>query len=294
MADEAVHAPVDRRGRSAFASRLAGSRLAAGRTHVHSTRIRRMVAIVNPMGDEPRPVRSPVFGTTHWSVVQAACDSEASQAPTAMETLCLTYWYPLYAFIRRTGRSAHDAEDLTQAFFTRLLEKDYLAAVDRTKGTFRSFLLIALKRFLADEQDRAQAQKRGGGRSIISLDAIQAEEQYQLEPSHNLTPERLFERRWALTVLDRARARLQAEYAAAGKSDLFERLKGFHHPDESTVAYADIAAQLDLPQNTVKSHVHRLRKRYRQLVRDEIAQTVSDPSAVEAEIRDLLDAVADG
>lgn len=233
------------------------------------------------------------FATTRWSVVLAARDGGDPPAAQALDALCRAYWYPLYAFVRRQGRSPADAEDLTQAFFARLLEKNYLAAVDDQKGRFRSFLIVALKRFLADEWDRAHAQKRGGGQSPIPLDLGEAEDRYRLEPQHDLSPERLFERRWAISLLGRARGRLQQEYALAGKSELFEQLKGFHHPQETTLAYAEVAATLRLPQNTVKSHVHRLRQRFRQLVREEIEQTVATPEEVDDEIRHLLAVVAE-
>lgn len=222
----------------------------------------------------------------------AAREGEDTQAATALETLCRSYWYPLYSFVRHQGYAPEDAEDLTQAFFARLLEKDYLSAVNSAKGKFRSFLLMALKRFLADEWDRATAQKRGGLHRPIPLDRQIAEDQFRLEPKHEWTPERLFERRWAITVLERARARLQEEYVTAGKGALFEQLKGFHSHEETTIAYADAAAGLDMPENTVKSHVRRLRQRYQQLVREEIAQTVSNQAEVGEEIRHLLAVVS--
>lgn len=251
-----------------------------------------MLDLVNSPGRDRARSVSPLFATTHWSVVLAARGGEDTQAATALETLCRSYWYPLYSFVRHQGYAPEDAEDLTQAFFARLLEKDYLAAVGPAKGKFRSFLLTALKRFLADERDRATARKRGGHHRPIPLDLQRAEEHFQLEPKHDLTPERLFERRWAVTVLERARTRLQEEYVAAGKGALFEQLKGFHSYDETTIAYADAAAGLAVPENTVKSHVRRLRQRYQQLLREEIAQTVSDQTEVADEIRHLLAVVS--
>jgi RNA polymerase sigma factor (sigma-70 family) len=250
------------------------------------------VFAVSSPNEDPAPAVSHRFTTTHWSVILTAQEGEDARAATALETLCRTYWYPLYAFVRRNGHGPEDAEDLTQGFFARLLEKNYLAAVDAEKGRFRSFLLTALKRFLADEWDRATAQKRGGGHPTIPLDFQTAEDRYRIEPKHELTPERLFERRWAITVLEQARTRLQEEYVAAGKGALFDQLKGFHRHDETTIAYADVAAALASPQNTVKSHVYRLRKRYQQFVREEIAQTLSNPAELEEEIRYMLTAVS--
>jgi len=238
-------------------------------------------------GDSPA-----AFPVTHWSVVLEARAGQDTGAQAALETLCDAYWYPLYAFVRRQGYAPEDAEDLTQGFFARLLKKDYLVDILPGKGRFRSFLLTALKRFLADEHDKATAQKRGGGQVPISLDAQTAEDRYRFEPTENWTPERLFDRRWAITVLAQARERLREEYFAAGKGALFEQLKGCYDQDETTVSYADAAAQLALPENTVKSHVHRLRRRYGQLLRAEIAQTVSSEAEVEEEIRYLLEVVS--
>jgi RNA polymerase sigma factor (sigma-70 family) len=237
------------------------------------------------------PVKESQFNTTHWSVVMASGQANSPQAANALQRLCSTYWYPLYAFVRRQGRSAHDAQDLTQAFFARLLEKNSLAAADRLKGKFRSFLIMALKRFLADEYDKATAQKRGGRQAPISLDEQTAEERYRFEPVDNCTPEKLFERRWAMTVLEEARAHLREEYEAAGKREMFDRLAGFYRADESTIGYAELAALLGVSENAIRSQVHRLRRRYRQLVREEIAHTVSDPTQIDEEIRHLLAAL---
>jgi len=238
---------------------------------------------------EDKPAAFPV---THWSVVLAARAGLDTEAQAALETLCRAYWYPLYTFVRRQGHTPEDAQDLTQDFFARLLEKEYLTAVDPAKGRFRSFLLTALKCFLADEYDKASAQKRGGGRILLSLDTQAAEERYQHEPVRNWMPERVFDRQWALALLEQARQRLRGEYFAAGKGDLFEKLKRYYDQGETAVAYSDTAAQLGLPENTVKSHVHRLRQRYRQLLREEITQTVSSPEDVEGEIRYLLEVVS--
>jgi RNA polymerase sigma-70 factor (ECF subfamily) len=204
-----------------------------------------------------------------------------------MAELCRSYWYPLYAFIRRHGHDAHEAEDLTQEFFARLLAKQFLAGAQREKGRFRTFLLMAVKRFLANEYDRAQAQKRGGGQTIVSLDGLEPEARYRREPVHSLTAERLFQQQWALTLLEKVLARLQAEMHGTGKAALFEALKGAL-ACRNTESYAVTAAGLGITEGAVKVAVHRLRRRYRDLLRDEIAQTVASPEEVEDEIRCLF------
>jgi RNA polymerase sigma-70 factor (ECF subfamily) len=234
------------------------------------------------------------FASTHWSVVVAARRRSSPESREALATLCRAYWYPLYAFVRRQGYSAADAQDLTQGFFARLLQKQFLAAVEREKGKFRSFLLAAMKHFLANERDRARAQKRGGG-AIVSLETLDfetAESRYRREPAHNVTAERIFERRWALTLLDRVLDRLVAEYAVAGKALLFEQLKDCLTAPDSARSYAELAATLAMTEGAVKVAVHRLRRRYRELLRDEIAQTVADPREVDDEIRQLFAALA--
>jgi RNA polymerase sigma-70 factor (ECF subfamily) len=204
-----------------------------------------------------------------------------------MAELCGIYWYPLYAFIRRQGHDAHEAEDLTQEFFARLLARHDLAAITPEKGTFRSYLLAAVKHFLANEYDRAHAQKRGGGQRVIALDALAADARWRQEPAHNLTPERLFERRWALTVLEHVLGRLEAESRAAGRSPWFDALKeSLAGGGEST--YAQLGARLGASAGAVKVAAHRLRRRYRQLLREEIAHTVADPAQIDDEIRYLL------
>lgn len=205
-----------------------------------------------------------------------------------MAELCRVYWYPLYAYIRRRGYDTHQSEDLTQAFFLQLLDKNYLADVDRRRGKFRAFLLASLKHFLANEWDRSQAQKRGGQQVIIPLDALDAETRYRLEPSHDMTPEKLFERQWALTVLERVLARLQAEFAAEGKQAAFDGLKPFLTGSRHTGGHAQAAAELGMTPGAVKVAVHRLRRRYRKILWDEIAQTVADPEEIDDEIRHLL------
>ena len=230
------------------------------------------------------------FTTTQWSLVLAA-GAEDSHGREALATLCRVYWYPLYAFVRRQGHDPHDAQDLTQEFFARLLEKDYLGDVDRSKGKFRSFLLVALKHFLSKEWARAKTLKRGGGQALISLDALSAEERYRREPEDNATPEKLFERRWALTLLDRVLTRLSREYETAGKQAMFEQLRGCLTGDSDLLPYAELAPRLGLTEGAVKVVVHRLRQRYRGVLRDEIAQTVADPAEIDDEIRELFSAL---
>lgn len=230
------------------------------------------------------------FAATRWTLVLAAGGGRSSsRAAAALAELCRAYWYPLYAYVRRRGFDAHDAEDLTQAFFLRLLEKECLADVDRRKGRFRAFLLASLKHFLSNRRDQARAKKRGGGRRVLSLDAMKAESRYRLEPADLLTPERLFERRWALAVLEQVLARLQAEQRAEGKTDLFDRLKPFLAAGRSAGGYAETARDLGMTAGAVKTAVHRLRRRYRRLLRDEIAQTVASPEQIDEEIRYLME-----
>lgn len=230
----------------------------------------------------------PAFVTTHWSVVLSARDKSSAQSAAALETLCRTYWYPLYAYARRAGHSPADAEDLTQSFFARLLEKDYLRSAAQQKGKFRTFLLIALKRFLANEWDRQHAEKRGGFAPIVSIDQELAETRFAAEPSHNLQPDLLYDRQWALTLLDRAMHRLREEYVATGRTRLFESLRNLLVKDESSLPYADVAAQLKLTEPAVKMAVHRMRARYRDILHDEISQTVASPAEVEEELRHLF------
>jgi RNA polymerase sigma-70 factor (ECF subfamily) len=224
-------------------------------------------------------------------LIAAARDRDTDEAREAVAELCEAYWYPLYAFIRRQGYNMEDARDLTQGFFARLLEKDYLADVDRTKGKFRSFLLACCKHFLANERDRASALKRGGGVAIRSLDCGAAESRYNEDLAHDMTPERLFERRWALVLLQNVLARLRQEHEQAGKLKLFEQLKPFLAGDGPAFRYAEAAEALRMSTGAVKVAVHRLRGRYRELVHEEIEKTVDDPSLVEAEIRDLFAAL---
>jgi RNA polymerase sigma-70 factor (ECF subfamily) len=228
------------------------------------------------------------FAATHWTVVLAAAHgATSSRAGEAMAELCRVYWYPLYAFLRRRGHEVHEAEDLTQEFFTRLLGQDFLANVDRQKGRFRAFLLASLKHFLSDQRDRAHAQKRGGGRAIVSLDGLDAEARYRLEPAQHLTPEKMFEKQWALALLEHVLSRLHDEMAAEGKSELFEALKDILTGARS-LTYATIGSKLKMTEGAVKIAAHRMRRRYRDLLREEISQTVATPDEIGDEISYLM------
>jgi RNA polymerase sigma-70 factor (ECF subfamily) len=231
------------------------------------------------------------FATTHWSMVVAAGRRSSPQAQEALATLCRAYWYPLYVFIRRQGLSAHEAQDLTQEFFLRLLEKEFLADVNREKGRFRSFLLAACKHFLSNERDRARAKKRGGGRGVVSIDAVYAESRYRLEPTDDLTPEKLFQRRWAMTLLEQVLEALKSESVRMGKGDQFDQLKVFLTAGKGPSSHRKAAEKLGMSESAVKVGVHRLRKRYRQLLHDEIAKTLNEGDSVEDEIRELFEAL---
>jgi RNA polymerase sigma-70 factor (ECF subfamily) len=233
-----------------------------------------------------------VFATTHWSVVLAAGRTNEAQSAAALEKLCRTYWYPLYAHLRRRGHNEHDAEDLIQGFFAQLLERDWLGGVAHEKGRFRSFLLVSLKYFLADEHDRATAQKRGGGRALISFDAQQAEDRYRLEPVDERSPDKLFERRWAMELLDQVLGRLTQEYNDTGKGQLFERLQPFLVAGRGPDTYAQIAAELGTSEEAFKKAVQRMRRRYHELFREKIAQTVASPAEVDEELQYLCSIIA--
>jgi len=232
------------------------------------------------------------FATTRWTVVLAAGKQRSPQVRVALEELCRTYWYPLYAYARRHGRSKEDAEDLTQTFFARLLEKNYLDGLDRERGKFRAFLLAALKHFLANEWDKSQRQKRGGGIAPLSLDWQDADTRYRIDPADNLSPDKLYDRAWAVTLLERVVIRLHDECVADGKAKLFEQLRPFLMVGKSAIPYPDVAARLGMNEGAVRTAVHRLRQRYRQLLRDEIAQTLADPAQIEEELRALFAAFA--
>lgn len=218
----------------------------------------------------------------------AARAEDSSAAHAALSELCQAYWFPLYVYIRRRGHEHAAAEDLTQAFFARLLARDYLGDLTPGMGRFRSFLLAALKHFLANEWDASRVQKRGGGKEIFSLDALDVEERYRFEPQESVTPETLFERRWAMAVLENVLARLRQEFVASERAELFDQLKVFLSADQPVGSYAGVAARTGLKEGTVKVAVHRLRRRYGELLRGEIANTVHDPREVEDEVRHLI------
>jgi RNA polymerase sigma-70 factor (ECF subfamily) len=237
------------------------------------------------------PQRADAFVTTHWSVVARAGQGDTTQARDALARLCQTYWYPLYAYVRRRGYSPQDAEDLTQGFFARLLERNSLASITREKGKFRSYLLTALNHFVADEWKRAKAEKRGG-LQVVSFDAASAETRYLHEPIEPTTPENIFERNWALALLNEVFQRLQREHTAAGKGELFEQLKFCLTGERSSIAYAELAAGLHLSESAIKVTVHRLRQSYRELLRAEVANTVATEAEVEEELRYLFRVLA--
>ena len=231
----------------------------------------------------------PVFVTTHWSLVVSARDRQSPQSAAALEKLCRAYWYPLYAYVRRSGQSKENAEDLTQAFFARLLEKNYLDSARQERGRFRSFLLMALKYFLANEWERAHARKRGGFQTQLSLDTDLAERKFQSEiAAAEIPPDRAFERRWALTLLEQTMSRLRSEFKRSGKISEFERLKIFLTADKKEIPYAKTAGELDMSESALRVAVHRLRKRYRELFREEIAHTLAEGESVDEEMRYLL------
>jgi RNA polymerase sigma-70 factor (ECF subfamily) len=228
------------------------------------------------------------FASTLWNVVLAAGHKSTPDARDSLEKLCHTYWYPIYAFLRRQGQNPHDAQDLTQGFFAWLLSTDQLGRADPQRGRFRSFLLCRLKGFLVDEHRKAHAEKRGGHQPPISLDAEVAEERYRLEPLSNLTADKIFERRWAMLVLETAFSRLRQEYIDSGRAKLFEELKDFQSGEKSEGSYAQSAARLGLTESAVKSAIWRLRRRQSELLREEISQTVSGPVELDEEIRHLI------
>lgn len=247
------------------------------------------IAVMDSPGDavEPSAKVSGLFATTHWSVVLAAGQAGSTRSSEALQNLCRTYWHPLYAYVRRRGYGIEDAQDLTQGFLAQLLERQSFVRVDPGKGRFRSFLLAALNYYLADERDRARAQKRGGGQPHLSFDAQTAEQRYRLESADSLSPDEVFERQWALALLDQVLVRLEQEFRAADKAALFQRLRGFLVAGTAEESYADAAAELGMTGQAVKKAVHRLRHRYSELFREEIAHTVGTPAEVDEEIRHL-------
>jgi RNA polymerase sigma factor (sigma-70 family) len=231
------------------------------------------------------------FASTHWSVVLSAGERDSLQASESLEKLCRTYWPPLYSFVRRQGYRTEDAQDLTQAFFAKLLEKNFWARADPQKGRFRSFLLTALNQYLADQRDRARTVKRGGGVPAISLDQEILDEQFLQPGAQNLSAEQQFERQWASAVLSKARTRLCEECVASGKSELYDAVNLLGDRQEAAVTYVEMSGQLGMSVSAIKSAVSRLRQRYGELVREEVTQTVSSPAEVDAEITYLLSVI---
>ena len=226
--------------------------------------------------------------TTRWSVILLAGEEQGSDAEKALATLCETYWFPLYAYIRRRGNSATEAQDLTQEFFATLIDKKFVAAADQERGRFRAFLLTACKHFLSKQRDKARAQKRGGGRKPLSLDLDLGESRYVAEPADTLTPEQLYDREWAVDLLKRVISRLEEEMVKSGKSDWFERIKVFIVAGHEDATYGEVAESLDTTEAAIKMAVHRMRKRYGKLLREEIAETLEHVADVEDEIRALF------
>jgi RNA polymerase sigma-70 factor (ECF subfamily) len=252
-----------------------------------------MAASDSEVERDKTPAGAAQFGQTQWSVVLAAAGKrDIALAEQSLEKLCRVYWLPLYTYIRRQGESPHDAQDLTQEFFASLLEKDFLGSVDQKKGRFRSFLLASLKHFLSNQRDRARAQKRGGGQTPFSLDLSDAETSIGFQPADEQTPEKAFEKRWALTLLESSLARLRKEYSERGKQEIFEQLKTTLTEGRGGVAYAELASRLGMSEASVKMAVHRLRQRYREVIRAEIAETVTQESEVEDELREVFRALS--
>jgi DNA-directed RNA polymerase specialized sigma24 family protein len=238
------------------------------------------------------PPGKDIFVTTRWTVVLEAGRKSSPHSDRALADLCQQYWYPLYAYVRRRCQSREDAEDLTQGFFAKFLEKNYLEGLSAERGKFRAFLLAALKHFLANEWDKAGRQKRGGGVQHLALDWQQADERFHVEPPDHATPDRLFDREWALALLERVIQRLQAECAVEGRAELFAQARGYLMVGEAAIPYAQAVMELGMDEGAVRVAVHRLRKRYRALLRGEIAQTVNDPAQVKEELKSLQAALA--
>ena len=244
----------------------------------------------DPRGESSIPARGGSFPTTRWSLVFAVGGSSVNSSE-ALGSLCQIYWPPVYAYARHRGYSTDHAEDLTQGFFTKLLEKNYVQQADRDRGKFRTFLLSSFKNFMANEWDRSQAQKRGGGQWIVSLDFADAERGIRVDPADNKTPETLFAERWARTLLDQVIDQLRDEMVRAGNAEQFEHLKGFLTGSEPGVRYKQLAGDLNMTESAVKVSVHRMRQRFAHLLRKEVEHTVEDEDAVAAEIRYLIDAL---
>ena len=242
------------------------------------------------MTDRDLPGGTPSFATTHWSIVLAAGEGGSPEADRALEALCSTYWFPLYAFVRRQGLDAHAAADLTQSLFARLIERDDFSDLDRSRGRFRAFLIACMRNFLANHRDRDRAQKRGAGRTPLPLDFEGAERRYLLEPSHDLTPERLYHRQWATVLLDTVLTALREEYTGRGKAELFDALKP-SLAGQAELPLREIGETLGMSEGAVKVAVHRLRRRYGDALRAEIARTVESPEEIDEELEYLFEAV---
>jgi len=240
---------------------------------------------------EQLPDAGRTFATTHWSVVLEAGRAGSSEARQALEQLCAAYWYPLYAYVRRQGHGPHDAQDFVQEFFARLLERNDLRLADRNRGRFRTFLLTSLQHFLINEWHKANREKRGGGRLFVSLDAEKTETRFLAEPADQRSPDKAFERRWGMVVLDRVLEQLQAELVAADRGQLFHELKPCLTGEDHESSYTEIGQRLGVTEGNVKVMVHRLRHRYRELLRKEISLTVEEPAVIDDEIRDLIAAL---
>ena len=250
---------------------------------------------VTPPSVDPKSAPSaPGFESTPWSVVLRAQDGTAPQARAALATLCQAYWYPMYAYIRRRSASADEAEELTQEFFTQFLEKDFVSGAEQEKGKFRAFLLACCKHFLANQRRQARTLKRGGGETFVPLDLGAARQRYLLEPANTLTAEKLFDRQWAVTLLERCLDQLKQAYQGEDQKALYDELKSYLVGDSSTSSYAEVAARLGMSEGAVKKAAQRLRERYRTIVRKQIRATVEGPEQVEDEIRELFDALAGG
>jgi DNA-directed RNA polymerase specialized sigma24 family protein len=251
--------------------------------------------MVNSMASPDEPQGAGVgrrdFVTTHWSVVLLACDSQSPGARAALETFCRDYWYPLYAYVRRQGYAPSDAQDLTQEFFARLLEKKWVAEADPARGKLRSYLLAALKHFLANEWHQSRRLKRGGGREVVALDAASAEERYALEPLDLATPDRLYDRRWALTLLARTQDRLREEMMAAGQGERFEALEPTLVGERTVIPYHELGERFGVTETAIKSSVLRLRRRFRALLREEVGQTLGNIEEIDGELASLFAAL---
>lgn len=238
--------------------------------------------------------RAAVFATTHWSVVLDAGQDDSPQAAGALEWLCRTYWYPLYAYVRRQGHNPVDAQDLVQEFFARFLERNYLRLADRNRGRFRTFLLTSLKHFLINEWSKANCEKRGGRQSLLSWDKELAESRFAAEPAIEQAPDALYDRRWAATLMERSLAALRKEFEQSGKQDLFDRLKVFVWGEKNSISYAAMAEELGMTEGAVKVAVHRLRQRYGDLLRTEVGRTVATPAEIDEELRYLISVIRSG